>query len=383
MMRSIAALALLVVLAPAAWAVEPGCPGSASPDPDVLFCEDWESPAPILDRFVEYNDQGGKFVRVAGEGVDGSHAMRVTWNAGQVSGGWLLRSFGRTPPGFYAPQSHGSRDFREIFWREYVRTGPGWDGHPSKLSRVYGIADDNWAQSVIAHLWNSGNDDFLLTEPASGIDVYDQLVTTTYNDFANLRWLGGANAIDGGWSGTMKGVTPVYSSANADTWFCVEAHVRLNTPGQSDGVLEFFVDGQLEARLQGLNLVGSWQDYGINAISLENYWNGGAPGTRERFRDNLVVATAPIGCIGDTPWPDCSDGVDNDHDGQIDWDGAGVGPPDANCHGNPEGTLEAPVCGLGAELVLLAPVLRRLRRRRRDSSGIRHTARRTRPGSSA
>ncbi|HVP29660.1 MAG TPA: hypothetical protein VMW35_10930 [Myxococcota bacterium] len=298
-MKALRIAALLLLVASPARAAEPGCPGSAQPDPNILFCEDYEDPAPLSQRFVEYNPDGTSFVRAANVGVGGSYGMKATFQAGQVAAGWLIRSFGRAPSSFYPPQSHGKQDFREIYWREYVRTQAGWTGSPAKLSRVYIIAGPNWAQAMIGHLWNSPGSPNLYAEPASGIGTNNQLITTTYNDFANLRWLGGNNRIDPGWTGSGEGTTPVYATASSDRWFCVEAHTKLNTPGQHDGLIEFWVDDHHEAKIDGLNLVGTWQGYGINAVSLENYWNGGAPGVRERYRDNLIVSTQRIGCIGD------------------------------------------------------------------------------------
>jgi hypothetical protein len=154
---------------------------------------------------------------------------------------------------------------------------------------------------MIAHLWNTAGSPMLYAEPASGIGANGQLITTSYNDFAHLRWIGGPNAIDRGWSGGGQGTTPVYAPESADRWFCIEAHAKLNAPGQRDGVLEYWVDDHLEASFQGLNWVGTWQDYGINALSIENYWNGGAPARRERYRDNFIVSTARIGCLGARP----------------------------------------------------------------------------------
>lgn len=298
-MRSPIVAALILTLAGSAGAAEPICPGGSSPDPGVLFCEDYEAPN-VGSRFDEHNTQGGSFVRVAGQGVGGSHAMRATFTTGQVGAGWLVRSFGRTPPGFYSARSHGNRDFREIYWREYVRTDPGWSGAPHKLSRVYSIATGNWAQAMIAHLW-PGYETYLVADPASGIDTNGNLITTSYNDFAHLRWLGGSNPMDAGWSGNNRGTTRIFDAANADRWFCVEAHVKLNTPGQQDGVFEFWVDGNPEGRLEGLNWVGTWQEYGINAVSLENYWNGGSPQRNVRYRDNLVVSESRIGCLQQGP----------------------------------------------------------------------------------
>ncbi|MBW2448123.1 MAG: hypothetical protein JRG83_19685, partial [Deltaproteobacteria bacterium] len=72
------------------------------------------------------------------------------------------------------------------------------------------------------------------------------------------------------------------------------------------------------------------------------------------------------GCAG-PGWPAedpaCSDGVDNDGDGGIDFDGS---PADADCLNasqNSEAGPANPSCGLGPGLALLLPLLRRVRRR--------------------
>ena len=41
----------------------------------------------------------------------------------------------------------------------------------------------------------------------------------------------------------------------------------------------------------------SWQDYAINAVYFENYTNGGSPVERQRYIDNLVIASERIGCL--------------------------------------------------------------------------------------
>ena len=46
----------------------------------------------------------------------------------------------------------------------------------------------------------------------------------------------------------------------------------------------------------GLNWVGSYAAYGINAVFIENYWNAGSPVVQERYLDNFVVSRARIGC---------------------------------------------------------------------------------------
>ena len=56
------------------------------------------------------------------------------------------------------------------------------------------------------------------------------------------------------------------------------------------------LDGALQAQHAGLNFLGSFSQYGINALYLENYWNSGPPVNETRYLDNLVVSTARVGC---------------------------------------------------------------------------------------
>jgi hypothetical protein len=63
--------------------------------------------------------------------------------------------------------------------------------------------------------------------------------------------------------------------------------------------------------------------------------------------------------------PACNDGIDNDGDGKVDYDGfGGFYEPDPNCGIANKNKETASGCGLGFELMLLLARLRALRRRR-------------------
>lgn len=275
----------LVTITPA-MAIETICPGGTNPNPNVIWCDDFDNSTPINQKYFDYDNNGGDFVPVAGKGINNSTAMQVKWQIGEVGAGGFKRTFGRNPVN---SQSHSTTDFKEIYWRQYLKMETGWSGNPYKLSRAMILATSNWAQAMIAHLWGAGVGDTLMIDPASGIDANNNLATTTYNDFANLKWLG-----------YKRGITPIFSSTSSGKWYCIEVHVKLNTPGASDGVFEYWIDNNLEAKRTDLNWVGAWQDYGINAVFFENYWNGGAPGERIRYFDNIVISTQKIGCLDST-----------------------------------------------------------------------------------
>lgn len=257
-----------------------------SPGPGWVWCDDFDQDR--LGSYFEFDAAGGSFQRTAGVGVEGSSAMRAQFAPGQVGAGALHLALGRTPQAYMRPADAGTADYRELYWRMYVRYDPGWiGGGGEKLSRAFIFASPStWAQAMIAHVWSGGaNEAHLVIDPARGTDEAGNLVTTQYNDFANMTWLG-----------AQPSATPLFDAAHVGRWYCIEAHVRLNTAGQSDGVFQLWIDDGLEARRTGLNWLGAFADYGLNAVYVENFWNDGAPRAQGRTIDNFVVSTQRIGC---------------------------------------------------------------------------------------
>jgi hypothetical protein len=256
-----------------------------------IFCDDFDEDR--LGRYFEYDARRGSFVRSPGDGLGGSPAMRARFAAGQVEAGSLHLAFGRTPQARFRPADQGTATYREIYWRFYLRHQPGWTGGGGhKLSRVFGFASETtWAQSMFGHLWSGGpGHHHLVLDPASGTDPGGRLRTRVYNDFPRMRWLGSA-----------RSVTPIFDAAHVGAWYCIEAHVRLNTAGRADGLFELWINDRVEAVRTGLNWLGSFDRYGINAMYLENHWSPsdgpGSPAAQERYFDNLVVSTRRIGCV--------------------------------------------------------------------------------------
>lgn len=216
----------------------------------------------------------------------GSGSMKAGFKKGDVGGeGDRKVAFGDFPGGLKTVQK--GRHFNEIYWRIYVKHEYGWVGAPAKMSRASSIVSENWQQAMIAHVW-SGENNSLTLDPASGVkDQTDNIMTNTYNDFANLRWLG------------SKPCSTFQISATEESgyWVMVEAGVKLNSPGKSDGSFRLWIDGRLESERTNLNFRGNYTKHGINAVFLESYWNSGAPKTEGRWYDNFVVSTRPIGPV--------------------------------------------------------------------------------------
>jgi hypothetical protein len=257
----------------------------AAPRPGWIWCDDFERDR--LASYFEYEDINGTFTRAPGVGREGSRGMRVRLRRGIVEAGNLKLAFGRTPSRYMRPVDDGRAKYRDVYWRLWVRMEDGWrNGGDSKLSRATVLAGSNWSQAAIGHVWTGGRgNEYLAVDPASGTDESGNVRTRKYNDFPRLRWLG-----------YVTGRTPVFGRSRTGRWQCVEARMRLNDPGRANGVLELWIDDAPEARKTGLNFVGSYDEFGINAVFLENYWNDGSPADQERHFDNFVVSTQRIGC---------------------------------------------------------------------------------------
>ncbi len=94
---------------------------------------------------------------------------------------------------------------------------------------------------------------------------------------------------------------------------------------------------------------------------------------------NFGLPSEPTAGPPPTVCPPCDDGLDNDGDGWVDWDGFGAGDPDPQCVDRPWRNGEgSPACGLGFEVLALLPLLRALAARRRPDRGRSCLALRTR-----
>lgn len=206
----------------------------------VIFYDDFDQLPEWRLRYFEYSPAKESFVWTEREGLRGG-AMRCQFDQGQVTAGSLKVLFGRNP---FGRGVRFDQTFQEIYWRAYVKHETGWQGNPAKLARATCLAGKDWSQGFIAHVWG-GKGDVLCIDPATGIRD-SRKVTTRYNDFSNLKWLG-----------LRQGQTPIFSPAESGRWVCVESHIKLNTAGKRDGVFELWVDGKLEASRTDLDWHGN------------------------------------------------------------------------------------------------------------------------------
>src|SRR5690606_34824705 len=98
----------------------------ATPGAGWIWCDDFEQNR--LSSYFEYDDANGRFARTASGGVDGTYGMRALFNQGDVGAGSLHLAFGRTPQSYIRPVDAGTANYREVYWRMYLRHQEGWTG---------------------------------------------------------------------------------------------------------------------------------------------------------------------------------------------------------------------------------------------------------------
>jgi len=92
--------------------------------------------------------------------------------------------------------------------------------------------------------------------------------------------------------GSVNSTTAYMSRAYSNAWHNMKIHVKLNTPGASDGEYHLYIDGVEQASATGLDWTGTYDAYGINDFAIHNTNNcvGLPGGTEYRIYDNLGVS---------------------------------------------------------------------------------------------
>ena len=183
-------------------------------DPAVIWYDDFDGPE------KQYTESQGGIDTNQGFGGRGG-SMLSFYKKGTRGVGNRKVFFGDSPTGKVINKG---RKYDEIYWRFYVKHQYGWTGGgPAKLSRATSIVSSNWAQAMISHVWSSG--EALTLDPATGVHN-DKVVTTRYNDFDNLKWLGNKPV------SSFK----LFSTKESGRWVCFEIRVKLNKAGKKDGL---------------------------------------------------------------------------------------------------------------------------------------------------
>lgn len=283
---TILCLLLLMQDAPRIESVVPAAEQPWAADPAVIFYDAFDE-RPEKWPYMEPKAEDAGLSDAQALGRRGK-SMELRYAPGEHGRGGRKVVFGDSPTG--RPHRKGER-FDVLYWRHYVFHPVGWQGGaPDKMSRAAILTSSRWQQAAILHVWSAGTP--LTLDPATGVRGSD-VVTTRYNDFPNLKWLGNA----------PKGAFPTHGAEERGRWICVEAMMKLNAPGKKDGEARLWVDGRLDAERKGMDFRGAYEGHGINAVFLEAYWNTMSPVEQSRWYDDFVVSTQPIGPVVAEPRP--------------------------------------------------------------------------------
>jgi hypothetical protein len=252
--------------------------------PDIIFAtdfeaSDWESEWSKLSRGSDAEivdaSEGNGFKPLQGK------ALRATVPKGRKLALHMLYNF--------AEKAGGEPD--EAYFRYYLRLGENWQplvgGKLPGLAGTYNKAGWGGRMSDGTNGWSARGR--YVTHRGSGEPtpigsyVYHAGMTKKYGS---------------GW-GWNLGATGLLAQ---NRWYSVEQYVRLNTPGQADGVLRAWIDGKLVFEKTDI------QYRNVPQLHIENLWmnvyHGGTKSTNQDislYIDNVVVARKYIGPMVGAP----------------------------------------------------------------------------------
>jgi len=237
-----------------------------SPDPEWLVCEGFESGS-----LADWDDVSiGGILAVQGTPTPaaGSRLLAANIPAGSNAGtAWASTFFGEHPRG----DTPDAANVDEVFLNARVRFSPNFAITYNKMFTM--AAFDDWSAT-----W---------PQPMGWSPYY---ILLQYNNgqaegILHKKTTGGSQ-----WRAMLQNVgTPV--TFQPDRWYEMQYRMKLNTPGQSDGVFELWIDGVKKASYTDVNFRDSYQEHGWNHLLLSAYQNGGpAPADQSLYYDEVIVS---------------------------------------------------------------------------------------------
>ncbi|CAG0927104.1 hypothetical protein TFLX_00352 [Thermoflexales bacterium] len=223
---------------------------------DRIWSDGFEDGQPLT---TKYEDVGSLGLSVTtADAFTGARALEQHYAQGQVDAGWVCKV-----------NHAGFPD--HVFVRWYHKFEEGFEGFPPKMARVRYRQRSTWTTVFAVHFWIENGE--------AVADVYAKNSSQ-------------ANSV--GWLPIARSGFFFNAPENTGRWIRFEMEVKLNTPGQADGLYRFWADDELIIERTDVDLRGNTPDK-INEIMLDGYWNGGSPKAQSRYYDDFVIATSRIG----------------------------------------------------------------------------------------
>lgn len=253
--------------------------------PDVIFADrfedenwpsGWSNPGSKSKVEPVREDASNRFEPLQGK------ALKVTVEAGARQGLNMHLRFARQPGG----------EPEEAYFRYYLRLGESWNpvvtgGKLPGLSGTYGKGG-----------WGGRGADGTNGWSARGIffqQVTDDPALAEYRPIGSYLYhvQGGKYGSNIGWNLGPTGML------QKNRWYSIEQYVKMNSPGEADGILRAWVDGKLAYEKTDV-VYRTVPDLKIESVWM-NVYHGGtedAPSDLSLFIDNVVVARSYIGPVG-------------------------------------------------------------------------------------
>lgn len=252
-------------------------------DPDVLFAADFESSqwskrwsraAKMEVMDVVAADPDRKFRPLSGK------ALRVRIAEGATGAMNTLYKF----------QKETGSEPQQMYFRYYLRLADDWNqtvqgGKLPGFSGTYGTAGWGGRKSNGRNGW-SARGKFSLTIPDDN-PLAGTTPIGTYCYHADMEGFYGTNWI---WQNDYRGFL------ENNRWYALEQYLKLNTPGEKDGILRAWVDGRLAFEKTDIRFRH------VEELKIEQLWmnvyHGGtrpSPYDQHLFIDNVVIARKYIG----------------------------------------------------------------------------------------
>ncbi len=228
-------------------------------NPEWLWFDDFEDETDLSRNYHDYSNNG--FEVTDADAFSGSRSLRQSYTSGQDDAGWIMR---------YREDGFPSH----LFVRWYHKFEEGFIDFPPKMARVRHRSHSNWSSPFEVHCWIE-----------DGKVVSDIKATQSSTQGNSSGWL-------------PKAISnfSFNDPGNVGRWICFEMEVRLNDPGQQNGIHRIWADDDLIVEQTGLDIRGS-DELEINEVMLDCYWNGGSPANQSRYFDNFVISSKRIGQV--------------------------------------------------------------------------------------
>jgi len=289
----------------------------ADPDPNWLYCEDFERGAGDFDAFLA----GSQFLDSPGSNDRG----RITLASDQVhSGSWAVFLPAAASSGYqgasldwYACDGASRtncplRSFDSLYFRVWVRFAPDHRYIHHFLSISGSQPNDFWYHGSAGCMPNGTME--MGTTVDYHEDTHESFFYTYYpgmacdtacDRYADVASICADCASKGlptcdvqpqcCWGANMEPPTP--QPYPIGEWFCLELTMTANTPSASDGEQTYWINGQLGHHVDGMN----WRTtsaLALNRARLAHYIETSDAGghSNQVWFDDMVVSTQRIGC---------------------------------------------------------------------------------------